>query len=129
MFERDLARGTEELVEQTVGRWLPGDEERSVRARELARGMTRGCGLEGYKACVGGIRAYDYTEELGRVRARTLVVVGSRDGAVGERGVNEDVARRTGGRFVWLEGAGHLPPIHMPEEFGRLVVEFLEEEG
>ncbi|KAG8628746.1 hypothetical protein KVT40_002611 [Elsinoe batatas] len=129
LFEKDLEQGTEELVEQTVGRWLPGDEERSVEAREVAKGMTRGCAIEGYRACAGGIGGYDYTEELGNVTARTLVVVGSRDGAVGERGVNEDVARRTGGRFVWLDGAGHLPPIHMPEEFGRLVVEFLEEEG
>ncbi|PNS14967.1 hypothetical protein CAC42_2196 [Sphaceloma murrayae] len=129
LFEKDRSEGTEELVERTVQRWLPGSEERSVKARERARNMTRACRLAGYRACTGGIRGYDYLGELGKVEARTLVVVGDRDGAVGERGINEDVARRTRGRFVWLEGAGHLPPIHLENEFGKLVLEFLEEEG
>ncbi|TKX21303.1 alpha/beta hydrolase fold-containing protein 25 [Elsinoe australis] len=129
VFEKDVREGSEELVRLTVERWLPGTEGRSEKAREKARAMTRRCGIEGYRACAGGIRGYDYTGDLGRVEARVLVVVGDRDSAVGERAVNEDVARRCEGRFVWLEGAGHLPPIHLEEEFGKLVVEFLEEEG
>lgn len=125
-FEADVADGDDSLCRATAERWVPGSDAESVGAREEVLGMVRTCGIDGYRICADGIRGYDYVEALGGVRARCMVLVGSEDGAVGPRSVLEDVAGRIGGcEFVWLEGAGHVPPVHRGREFNRVMLEFL----
>jgi len=63
---------------------------------------------------------------LSDLRAETLVVVGDRDQpdfrAIGKRIAHE--APRS--RLVIVEGAGHLVALDRPDEFDRLLLEFLE---
>jgi len=127
MFEKDVKNGTDELARATVQRWLPGDEERSKKARELALLQTKSCSLDGYKVCADAIRDYDYTDQLSTIKGtRVLVLAGSRDPAIGPKEVLEDAARRIpGSKYIWLEGAGHLPPLHSPEEFNKITLDFL----
>lgn len=134
-FERDVARGEETLCGATVERWIPfprgrgsKDDGETVAAREKALRMVRRCRLDGYRVCADGIRNYDYEGGLGKVKARAMVLVGALDEAVGPRSVTEGIARNVErGQYVWLEGAGHLPPIHRPREFERILLEFLED--
>jgi pimeloyl-ACP methyl ester carboxylesterase len=91
----------------------------------------RTCTLEGYRVLADAIRGYDYGGELGRLEGvRCIVVAGGRDGAVDVE-VLRDVAARIdpprGGRFVLMEDAGHIPPMHRAEEFEALVLASLEQ--
>ena len=64
-------------------------------------------------------------ERLGEIRAPTLVLTGDRDvPAMAEIG---DVLEReiAGARRVVLEDADHLLPLRKPDEFNRLVLDFL----
>ena len=126
-FRTDARDGTYSLARATAERWLPGDEERSIVARRRALEMTRACALEGYVTCADAIRDYDYTPQLREVDSRVMVVIGSRDSAVGP----VEALRRAAGKiprceFVVMDGVGHLPPVHDELRFEEMMVEFLK---
>lgn len=127
-LEKDLKDGGDLLYQATAERWLPGDEERSKKARALALEETKTCSLNGYKICADAIRTYDYTSQLGKIRGtKCMVLAGSRDTAVGPKEVLQNVAKSIhGAEYVWLEGAGHLPPIHLPDEFNKILLDFIQ---
>ena len=125
-FEEDVRTGGEVLCKQTAERWVPGEEEGDVEARQKALEQVRTCGIEGYRILVGAICGYDYDGEVGGMKARTLVVAGGRDGAASPEGLEELAGRLKDGRFVCLEEAGHLPPLHRPGEFNEVLKGFLE---
>ncbi|HWF04388.1 MAG TPA: alpha/beta hydrolase, partial [Candidatus Angelobacter sp.] len=59
-------------------------------------------------------------------KARTLLVWGTRDGAVDVRSAESLLKALPGSKLEIIEGAGHLPFEETPEVFNRLVLEFLE---
>lgn len=67
-------------------------------------------------------------ERLERVKAPTLVVMGTKDpdfpDPVAEA---QAVAQRTGGRVAFIEGAGHYPQTEMPDKTAPLLLDFLKE--
>ena len=66
-------------------------------------------------------------ERLARVKAPTLVVMGSKDPDFKDpRAEAEWVAKHLNGRYEIVEGAGHYPHIEMPEVTGPLVLSFLQ---
>ena len=72
------------------------------------------------KADVGG--------RLGEIRARTLVVMGSKDPDFPDAAAEAaTVAKLTGGRVTMIEGAGHYPHAEMPEVTAPTVLGFLAE--
>ncbi|KAM0708643.1 hypothetical protein Q7P35_005295 [Cladosporium inversicolor] len=130
-FETDEREGTDTLCRATVDRWLPGDEphDEAVRAEALTHVKT--CTLEGYKVLADAIRGYDYSDQLGRLEGvKCVVIAGGRDGAVDAevlRDVAAGIDAPRGARFVLMEDAGHIPPMHRAEEFEALVLASLEE--
>jgi pimeloyl-ACP methyl ester carboxylesterase len=131
-FEIDQRESTDTLCRATVDRWLPGDEPHDEAVRAEALGHVRTCSLEGYRVLADAIRGYDYSGELGKLEGvRCVVVAGGRDGAVDVEVLRDLAARihapRGGARFVLMEDAGHIPPMHRAEEFEALVLEALEE--
>ena len=66
-------------------------------------------------------------ERLGKVKAPTLVIMGSKDpdfpDPVAE---GKFIATKTGGRLEIIEGAGHYPQTEMPEKTTPLVMDFLK---
>jgi pimeloyl-ACP methyl ester carboxylesterase len=68
----------------------------------------------------------DVEGRLSEVRARTLVVMGSKDPDFADP-VREatEVAARLDGRVAIIEGAGHYPHAEMPEVVSPLILEFL----
>lgn len=126
LFEKDQRDGTENLHQQTVARWFPGDAPEDEAMRQESLRHVRTCSLEGYKLLADTIRHYDYSGELGRIKGvRSLIAGGTEDGAI-SLDILEDVAGKVeGAEFVRLEGAGHLPPMHQPEKFEQVMLEFL----
>lgn len=62
---------------------------------------------------------------LPQVSAPTLLVWGSRDGAVYPESAEEVGRRLPGSRLRFIKGAGHLPFEEFPDHFNRLVLDFL----
>jgi 3-oxoadipate enol-lactonase len=64
-------------------------------------------------------------DRLGEIAVPTLVIVGDRD--VPDILANADrlVAGIAGARKVVLPDVAHLPPMERPDEFNRLVLDFL----
>ena len=56
-----------------------------------------------------------------------LIIRGEKDEAVGPKSLSMDIAERVGGRFVGMEGVGHVPPVHDPEGFEKILLDFLKD--
>ena len=130
-FEIDEGEETDTLCRATVDRWLPGDEPHDEAVRAEALKHVKTCTLDGYKVLADAIRGYDYSDQLRRLDGvKCVVVAGGRDGAV-DAELLRDVAARIhapeGARFVLMDDAGHIPPMHRAEEFEALVLTALEE--
>ena len=82
-----------------------------------------------YRYLVDAIRCFDSRAQLDRIAASTLLITGDRD-AVVPRGCQQQLAR--GIRKVqWhiVRDSGHATPVDQPEEFNRVVLKFLNDEG
>jgi 4,5:9,10-diseco-3-hydroxy-5,9,17-trioxoandrosta-1(10),2-diene-4-oate hydrolase len=66
-------------------------------------------------------------EGLGTIRTPTLVIWGRQDRILPSSQAFDAVARIPGARLRVFEHCGHMPNVEYPEEFNRLVLEFLDE--
>ena len=127
LFEQDQENGEDQLARATVARWFPGDtpEDEAVRAESLKHVKT--CSLTGYRLLADTIRSYDYSDDVARypTKVRTLIGGGTEDGAIDLGGLEDLAGKISGARFVKMEGAGHLPPMHKVEDFNNLMLPFL----
>jgi pimeloyl-ACP methyl ester carboxylesterase len=64
--------------------------------------------------------------EIPKIKARSLLIWGTRDGAVDVRSVEALKQILPECELRLIEGAGHLPFEETPEEFNRLVLDFVE---
>lgn len=78
-----------------------------------------------YRYLVRAIARFDTRAQLARVRVPTLVITGERDRVV-PRGCQQQLVRGLP-QVQWriVPDSGHATPIDQPEEFNRLVLEFL----
>jgi pimeloyl-ACP methyl ester carboxylesterase len=99
--------------------------------------------LEGYSAPFSTPSAFanglavlrSWSQDLRQLKARlprishipTLIVWGSEDRAVLPESAHELVRHFQNCRLVMLDGVGHLPYEEVPEEFNRVVAEFLKQ--
>ena len=81
--------------------------------------------VEGYLGCCDAIRELDYTADLARIHARTLVIAGEHDAGT-PPAMSEEIARRIpGARMAVIPGAAHLSAVEKPTEFAALARDFL----
>jgi pimeloyl-ACP methyl ester carboxylesterase len=67
-------------------------------------------------------------ERLKRVKAPTLVIMGTKDPDFPDPAAEgKFIAEQTGGRLELVEGAGHYPQTEMPEATAPLIVDFLKD--
>lgn len=76
-------------------------------------------------ACLALERA-DYWKEAAAVANRTLVLVGSEDGATPPAMALELTDRLPGADLIEIDGVGHAPQMQAPERFLAAVEEFLD---
>jgi 3-oxoadipate enol-lactonase len=65
-------------------------------------------------------------QRLGEIAVPTLVVLGSEDLEDMTAMSGRLAAEIPGARLVTIEGAGHLPSLERPDDFNRLLLDFLE---
>lgn len=81
--------------------------------------------VEGYLGCCDAIKELDFTADLPRIHARTLVIGGEHDAGT-PPAMQEAIANRiAGAKFAVIAGAAHLSAVENPAEFGALVRDFL----
>ena len=67
----------------------------------------------------------DSTDTLARIDCPTLIIYGEKD-AITPPEIGREIHKGVrGSRFEIIPGAGHMPPVEKPEEFSRLLHDFL----
>jgi len=80
---------------------------------------------EGYLGCCDAIARLDFTGDLGRIAAPTLVIAGALDAGT-PPAMSETLARGIrGARLEVIPGAAHLAAVEAPEAFNAAVLRFL----
>ena len=81
--------------------------------------------VEGYLGCCDAIAELDYTADLSRVHARTLVIAGAADAGTPPAMAEVIAGRIPGSQLAVIPGAAHLSAVEKPAEFAALVKGFL----
>lgn len=122
------AGGIESLADAVMERWF----SRAFRdTPELAawRNMLTRTPAEGYIGCSAAIQGTDFIASTSGLRLPTLGIAGSEDGATPPDLVRETVDLVPGSSFHLIRGAGHLPCVENPEEYARVLTDFLSSVG
>jgi 3-oxoadipate enol-lactonase len=120
--------GMAAIAGAALGRWLsPEFQARRPDETERMRRMLLATPPHGYIACCTALRDVDLREAIGRIRARTLVVAGSKDVATPPAEGRFIAERIPGARYVELDAA-HLSNIEAAGPFTEIVTGFLAEE-
>jgi 3-oxoadipate enol-lactonase len=115
------AEGVEAIADAGIGRWLtPGFIEREPAVAADVRAMLAATPAEGYAACCAAIEHMDLLDELGAVRAPTLVIAGTQDPATPPEHAERIVARIPGARLELVDAA-HLATIEQPAAMTELI--------
>jgi 3-oxoadipate enol-lactonase len=80
---------------------------------------------EGYLGCCDAIANLDFSHDLARIRSKTLVIAGGADAGTPPAMSEAIAAKIPGAKVAVIPGAAHLSCEEKPEEFARLVEEFL----
>lgn len=119
--------GMAAIKDLAMGRYF-SDEFRASHPEVVAQTGARflASPAQGYIACCGAIRDLDYTADLPRIQARTLVIAGEKDAGTPVAMSEAMAARIPGSRLAVIAGAAHLSAVEKPGEFAALVQGFLE---
>lgn len=104
----------------------PSTRERSPEVVGRVRDMILGANPLGAAAALRGMAARrDQTDLLTEISVPTLIVVGTEDALTPPSDAEAMHAKIEGSRLVRIEGAGHVSNLEQPEEFNRVLGEFL----
>jgi pimeloyl-ACP methyl ester carboxylesterase len=104
--------------------WLRGGLGAALRrdAQDLARTAPQAAA-----GCLNAVLNFDFTDRLATIRAPTLVFVGLQDITLPPSDGMLAAAGIPGARLVKMPGVAHHPMDERPEEFDRLLIEFLKD--
>ncbi len=118
-------KGLEALVEANMERWFtPGFRARAPETIARMKTMFLATDRDGYTACCEAIAAMDFRASNPRVKAPTLVIVGSQDAAT-PPAAGEAIAQQIPGGKVAALDAAHISNVEQPKGFTEAVLNFL----
>lgn len=118
--------GTAAIVDMVMERFFsPAFRRRDPRTVERFRQTLIDTPDEGYVGSCLALARADLRAETPRLAAPTLVLAGSADEATPPSVMRELLEGLPAGRWVELEGAGHLANLEVPAVFGRAVLDHL----
>lgn len=123
-----LAAGSvEPIADAVVGRWLtPGFAAAHPAERAALRAMLAASPPAGYAACCEALAGLDLRADVGRITARTVVVVGAQDPSTPPDHGERIAAAIPGARLRRLDPAAHLASVERPEAVNRIILDHLE---
>lgn len=124
------AGGVEALADATMQRWFAKATRKDRPGLvEAFRNMLTRTPLDGYIGCMEAIAETDLYESTARLKLPTLGIAGSEDGATPPDLVRETTDLVAGSKFHLIRGAGHLPCVERPVDYGAALTGFLQEIG
>ncbi|QUJ75428.1 3-oxoadipate enol-lactonase [Sulfitobacter albidus] len=120
--------GIESLADAVMDRWFSRDFHRTPEL-ELWRNMLTQQADDGYAGCSAAISGTDFYTPTSGLRLPTLAIAGSEDGSTPPDLVRETADLIPGSKFHLIRRAGHLPCVEQPQEFARVLSDFLRDTG
>jgi 3-oxoadipate enol-lactonase / 4-carboxymuconolactone decarboxylase len=121
------AKGTEAIVDATMGRWFTPDYPRLVPERvRPVREAFIGIDRTGYAVCCNAIGRMDLRPMLGRITAPTLVIAGRDDPATPLEMAEELATGVAQAELVVLPRAAHLLAVERPDVTAAHLLAFLD---
>lgn len=120
--------GIESLTDAVMERWF-SPAFRSSPELELWRNMLVRQPDEGYAGCSAAISGTDFYTPTSGLRLPCLGIAGSEDGSTPPDLVRETTDLIPGSKFHLIRKAGHLPCVEQPEEYARILSDFLRDVG
>lgn len=120
-------QGMAALVDSTLARWFTAPFRKSrpdVMQRFAA--LISGTPVEGYVGCSDALVRIDVTARLATLRLPALVIVGEHDPGTPPAMAQAIHQHLPGSELALIRGAAHISNVEQPEEFNRLVLDFLQ---
>lgn len=122
------AGGIEALADAVMERWF-SEGFRKTPELELWRNMLVRGEDDGYTGCSAAISGTDFFTTTASLRLPTLGIAGSEDGSTPPDMVRETLDLIPASKFHLIRKAGHLPCVEQPEEYARVLTDFLKSVG
>ena len=120
--------GIEALADTIMEKWFSAAFRQTPEIMAWRNMLTRQPAT-GYIGCSAAISEADFYSTTAELTLHTLAIAGSEDGSTPPDLVRETADLIKGARFHLIRGAGHLPCVEKPDEYARVLVEFLQEIG
>ena len=117
--------GMKAVAQQVIERWFT-PEFRANHANEVAktRRMIEGTDADGYVGSCAAVRDFDFWENVGAIRPRTLVITGTHDLAAPPSDAQKLAKQIPGARYIELPAA-HISNVEAASRFTDEVSSFL----
>ena len=122
------AEGIEALADSVMERWFAAPFRASEELTAW-RNMLIRQPLYGYVGCSAAIAGTDFHPTTAGLTLPTLAIAGSEDGSTPPDLVRETAALVKGSKFELIRGAGHLPCVEKPDDYARILTDFIRETG
>lgn len=122
------ASGVEALADAVLKRWFTPGFRASAELRVWRNILTR-TPVDGYIGCCHAIAGTDFFTTTAALRLPTLGIAGSEDGSTPPDLVRETTDLVPGSRFRLVRKAGHLPCVDAPDEYARVLTDFIAAQG
>src|SRR5580704_3346287 len=120
-------RGMAAIATTVVLRWFSEDfVKKSPEVIEAMRQMLLQAPPEGYAACCAAVRDADFSQDLSRVTARTVVIAGALDPVISTSDARLVANGIPGASYLELQ-ASHLSNIEAAPQFTEALLKFLNE--
>jgi 3-oxoadipate enol-lactonase len=117
--------GTKAVAQQVVEQWFT-PEFRATHPNEVAktRHMIESTNTDGYVGSCAAVRDFDFWENVGAIRAQTLVIAGTHDQSVPPSDAQKLATQIPGARYIELPVA-HISNVEAASRFADEVSSFL----
>ena len=122
------AGGIEALADAVMERWFSA-KFRAGDDLALWRNMLVRQPDAGYAGCSAAIAGTDFYSTTAKLRLPCLGIAGTEDGSTPPDLVRETAELVPGSQFALIKGTGHLPCVEAPEEYARVLSDFLRATG
>jgi 3-oxoadipate enol-lactonase len=124
--EVERAGTVEVVLEGVMARWLtPEYAQAHPEAVEKLSGMLAVTSPEGYVACCHALETMDLRDDLGRIRAPTLVIAGAQDPSTPPEHGEAVAAAIPDARYELLDPSAHIAAIERADDVTRLLLDHL----